>query len=135
VIANSIHLLAIIVLLGTGLALRLIVFPIASDLSAEEATRFRGEVMLRARPVFWFSLIATWITGLYLVPWHELGSPGVIHLKLVLSIALTIIASLIAVSPHKRLWLKLRSHQHALVDALLAIGALIILLSPYLTGL
>ena len=132
-IANSIHLLAIIVLFGTGVALRLIVFPIARDLSSEEATKFRGEVMLRARPVFWFSLIATWITGLYLLPWHELGSPGLIHLKLLLSIALTIIASLIAISPHRRLWLRLRSHQRALVEALLAIGALIIWLSLHLT--
>jgi hypothetical protein len=133
VIPKSIHLLALIVLLGTAVALRLIVFPIAGDLSAEEATQFRGEVMLRARRVFWGSLIASWVTGLYLMPWHALGSPGLIHVKLVLSIALTIITGLIAVSPHRRLWLRLRTHQRSLIDALLAIGALTIWLSSYLT--
>ncbi len=134
-IVKSIHLLAIVLLLGTGAALRLIIFPISNELSSEEATQFRGEAMLRARRVFWGSLIVSWVTGLYLMPWHKLGTLGTIHLKLALSIALTVITALIAISPHRRLWLKMRPYQRSLIDSLLMVGALTIWLSAYLTGL
>jgi hypothetical protein len=129
---QAIHVISVIVLLGTIASLRFVVIPSASSLGAGAEPQMLGAAMIRVRRIVWISLAGVYLTGAFVFPFNEITSNSWLLTKAILAAAFLPGAILLVVSPKRRLWLRTVEHRQMLLNILLLLALAIILISEFM---
>lgn len=129
---HAIHIVSVIVLLGSIVSLRFVVIPTARSLGGDIEPQLLGAAMIRVRRIAWLCLLVAYVTGILLLPIGEVTSNPWLLAKTILSAAFLAGALILIVSPKRRIWLRTIEHRQVLLNVLLALGLAIILVSEFI---
>lgn len=129
---HAIHIVAVIVLLGTIVSLRFVVIPTARSLGGDIEPQLLGAAMIRVRRIVWLCLVVAYLTGILRIPFEEITSNPWALAKVILSAVFLAGALLLIVSPKRRIWLRTLEHRQVLLDVLLLLALAIIVISEFI---
>jgi len=129
---HAVHVVSVIVLVGTLVSLRFVVIPSARTLGGETEPQMLGAAMIRVRRITWISLVLAYVSGAFASPLTEITSNPWLLTKAILALVFLIAAVVLIMSPKRRLWLRTVQHRQILLDILLIIALAIISISEFL---